>query len=477
MRLVLLAIAFAATGCSAADALNVVLDPTARPVSSASDDSPSNGASQADVIILVAQRGTPAYAFAESRENGSTIFAERKLWRGLQKAAEILNEGGSRTVTVGVAGGEYDGEFGGGIQRVPRIDNPEGTLKLLAGFNDDFSGRQPFAFAVSVPTIRGRDGAIFQIASRTTLKELVISGLILDAAPSNKYDARTNSLVKGESRNYPLMSWAQMEAERVVIADNIFLNGASGTVRLGMTPPRGVSGEVIVQNNFFLNNLLAFETQTYGRRIGAPYGRLVVRNNSFLANFPYNPDPTSSNVSAVELHTSESFQETVFERNLFAYNAGGAFQVDWPQDRLADFTLRENLFFLNGVLWGEGAAEAAVFAGKFGTGAVYRILDLYDVEDDVDGEVSGNVAFDPQVPIVMAPLQSVDGASVSAQPTLMNDVRRLFGANTDGGTVAIANFAPQMMFDIRAVPLPQNEEAKAFGVQPAIIYGATGAPQ
>ena len=474
MRMLLLALATVlAAGCSAADALNMVVQETTRPVSTASDDGPSRGGSQADAIILVAQRGTAAYTFAEGRANGSTVFAERKMWRGLQRAAELLNEGGTRTVTVAVAGGEYDGEFGGGIQRVPRIDNAQGTLKVLAGFNDDFSGRQPFAFAVNVPTIRGRDGAIFQIDSRTTLKELVISGLILDAAPSNKYDVRSNSLVKGESRNYPLMSWAQMEAERVVIADNIFLNGASGTVRLGMTPPRGVSGEVIVQNNFFLNNLLAFETQTYGRRIGAPYGRLIVRNNSFLANFPYNPDPTSSNVSAVELHTSESFQETVFERNLFAYNAGGAFQVDWPQDRLADLTLRENLFFLNGVLWGESAAEAAVFAGKFGLGAVYRVLDLYDVEDDVDGEVSGNVAFDPQVPIILAPLQSVDSGNVSAQPTVMNDVRRLFGANTDGGTVAIANFAPQMMFDIRALPLPQNEEAKAYGVQPALIYGAS----
>lgn len=475
MRMLLLALATVfAAGCSAADALSVVLDSPARPVSTASDDGgPAPGAARADVIVLVAQRGTAAYAFAESRENGSTVLAERKLWRGLQTAAELLNEGGRRTVTVAVAGGDYDGEFGTGIQRVPRIDNPEGTLQVLAGFNDDYSGRQPFAFGVRIPTIRGRDGSIFNIESRTTLKELVVSGLILDAAPSNKYDERSNSLMKGESQEYPLMSWTQMEVERMVIADNIFLNGASGTVRLGATPPRGVAGEVLVQNNFFLNNLLAFETQTYGRRIGAPFARLVVRHNSFLANFPYNPDPTSSNVSAVELHTSESFTETVFERNLFAYNAGGAFQVDWPQDRLADLVLRENLFFLNGALWNQGAAESAVFAGKFGGTGTYRVLDLYDVEDDVDGEVSGNVAFDPQVPIVLAPLQSVDSGGVSAQPTVMNDVRRLFGANTDGGTVAIANFAPQMMFDIRALPLPQNAEAQAYGVQPALIYGAS----
>lgn len=429
--------------------------------------------SRADAVILVAPRGTPAYEFAQARENGATVFAQRQLWRALAQASELLNEGGQRSVTVAVAAGVYDGEFGAGIQRVPRIDNAGGTLRVMGGYNDDFSGRQPFGLPVVLQTAWGRDGAIFQIDSRTTLRELVVSGLILDAAPSNKYDARTNSLLKGESRNYPLMSWAQMEVERMVIADNIFLNGASGTVRLGATPPRGTSGEVVVENNFFLNNLLAFDTQTFGRRASVPFGRLVVRHNSFLANFPYNPDETSSNVGAVELHTSASFEETVFEGNLFAYNAGGAFQVDWPQDRLADLTLRDNLFFLNGALYGQGAAEAAVIAGKFGTHPVYRILDLYDVEDDLDGEMSGNVAFDPQVPIVLAPLQGVDSGSVNAQPTLMNDVRRLFGANTDGGTVAIANFAPQMMFDIRALPLPQNDDAKAYGVQPTRLYGMT----
>ncbi|WP_412070164.1 hypothetical protein [Rubrivirga sp. IMCC43871] len=78
----------------------------------------------ADAFILVAPRGTPAYDFAQGRENGSTLFAQRKLWRALQQAAELLNEGGERTVTVAVAAGDYDGEFGAGVQKVPQITNP-----------------------------------------------------------------------------------------------------------------------------------------------------------------------------------------------------------------------------------------------------------------------------------------------------------------------------------------------------------------
>ncbi|MEL6616641.1 MAG: hypothetical protein AAFQ43_12940, partial [Bacteroidota bacterium] len=156
------------------------------------------------------------------------------------------------------------------------------------------------------------------------------------------------------------------------------------------------------------------------------------------------------------------------------YNPGGVFQHDWPEDRMSEMTIRENLFFLNGALWNKAEPEAAVIAGKFGTNPLYLVLDLYDVEDDLSANMDENVAFDPQIPVVLAPLQSVQASGgVEAQPTVMNDIRRMFGANTDGGTVAIANFAPEMQYDTRLVPLPQNEAAVPYGVQPAGLYGAT----
>ncbi|MGB3543935.1 hypothetical protein, partial [Rubrivirga sp.] len=275
---------------------------------------------------------------------------------------------------------------------------------------------------------------------------------------------------KATSRNYPVFAFAYCEIERLVIADNVILNGASGGIQIGSTPPRGSGGEVVIQNNFILNNLLALRTRTFGARTVA-YDRLTVRHNSFILNFPYNPDPTSSNVSAVEWHNSNSFGEMVFEGNLFAFNPGGAFQSDWQQSDLSDLTIRDNLFFTNGALFGEGAPEAAVVAGKFGTNPTYRVLDLYDVEDDLDGEMSGNVTMDPQLPVAFSALQAANSGDVNAQVSVANDVRRMFGINTDGGTVAIANFAPQMMFSLRALPLPQNPEAQAYGVQTGGTWG------
>lgn len=430
-------------------------------------------ADQNSYAVLVAPRGTPAYAFAETNANGSSVFAERKLWRGLTKAAELINEGGERTVMVLIAAGTYGGQFDAGVWKVPVMENSAGTLQIMGGYNDQFNGRQPFGLNVRLQTIYGRDGAILQFEPRSTLHELVVSGLLLDAAPSNKYDRETNSLLKGESRHETLVTLGRMTSQRVVIADNIFLNGDRRAINLTWNPASS-SAEVHLINNFFLNNLIALETKIYPNTISARGGRLVMRHNSFILNWPYNPDATSSNVGTIELYHRDSFRELVFERNLFAFNSGGVFQHDWPLDRMPeDIAIRDNLFYGNGALYGDGEPGAAVIAGKFGTNPLYRVLSLEDVEDDYDADMSGNVAFNPDIPIVVPDLRGVDSGSVQAEPGVMNDVRRMFGMNTDGGTVAIANFAPPVAYDTRLIPLPRNEEAQAYGVQVGQLYGMT----
>ena len=113
---------------------------------------------------------------------------------------------------------------------VPVIENPLATLHIIGGYNDDFSGRQPFALITELTTIYGRDGAILQFTKKSSLKELVVSGLLFDAAASNKYDQRSNSILKGQSRSYPLLSFSMLKTSHLVVADNIFMNG--GTRRL-----------------------------------------------------------------------------------------------------------------------------------------------------------------------------------------------------------------------------------------------------
>lgn len=411
--------------------------------------------------ILVAPKDSEAYAFAQTKANDQTVFAERTLHRALTRAAELL-QSGDHTVMVMVAQGVYDGKANQGVWVVPVIDNPSASLHIMGGYNDDFSGRQPFGLLTVLQTRYGRDGALLQFTKKSKLKEVIVSGLLFDAAPSNKYDKKTNSILKGQSRSYPLISFSLLTTDHLVVADNIFMNGAHGAFDPYVQPLSGNS-VVDIQNNVFLNNIKTL-------KMGAPkpIKTLNLRHNTFFLNWPFNPDPTSSNVSAIELYHNGGAEQVNIESNIFAFNPGGAMQHDWTEDRMPAMSIKNNLFHSNAALFEDGEAEAGVFAGKFGSNPIYLILDLETVEDDFDYDVSGNVAMDPKIPIAMADLEAADSYSVQRQNTTLNDVRRIFGLNQDGGTVAIANYAPAMAYHF---PMPTDESAKAYGVQPAKLWG------
>ena len=69
----------------------------------------------------------------------------------------------------------------------------------------------------------------------------------------------------------------------------------------------------------------------------------------------------------------------------------------------------------------------------------------------------------------MVDLKAADVSGVSAKKSVMNDVRAMFGANQQGGTVAIKNFAPRMAVDPRALPFPKEPKAAAYGASKARV--------
>ena len=413
-------------------------------------------------LIYVAPRGTPAAEAATAKANDTTVFAETRVHSAMTKAAELL-QAGPHTVNILVAPGVYTGKLKAGVWKLPVINNPEASLRLVGGFNDQFTGRQPFGQLSRLVTVEGRDGAIFQVAPKSALKELVISGFVLDAEPSNNYDQKTNSILKGTSRSYPLMTFSLLKTDHLVVDSNIFLNGAHGAFDPYISP-LSANTVIDISNNFFLNNIKTMKpAATTGR--GVAVKEIILRNNSFLLSWPFNPDSTSSNVSAIELYHKDGCQKLTIEGNIFAYNPGGAMQHDWPDDRMPEMAIKNNLFYMNSALFAEGDAENGVIAGKFGTNPKYLLLDLETIEEDLDYDVSGNVSMDPKISIAMADLKAADSYSVSRENTVMNDIRRLFSVNQDGGTVAIANFAPALFFSIHNLPLPIEPAAKGYGVQ------------
>lgn len=416
-----------------------------------------------DYTIYVAPRDTEAQTWASQQADGQLSFSERKLFRALDQAAQLLNQPDTRQVTVKIASGSYDGKAKMGIWVLPTVMNPDAKLHILGGFNADFTKRSPFKSPSFLVTSEGRNGALMQFSKKSALAELVISGLVFDAAPSNKYDAKTNSILKGTSRTYPMLTFSQLKTALLVVDSNVFINGSHGAFDPFVMPASGES-RIEITNNFFINNIKTIKTEASSSR-GATFQQMRFANNTFLLNWPYNPDATSGEVSCINLYHSGGTQSLVFDHNLFAFNPGGAMQHDWPEARMPKISFNANLFFMNAGLFGEGKADAGVFAGKFGTNPKYLLCDLITIEDDFGYSSSGNQAFDPQIPVTMAELQAADSNQVERKDTVLNDVRRLFGLNQDGGTVAIANYAPRMTYNPQQVPLPTNEKARSYGVQ------------
>ncbi len=426
--------ALAALGLGVAVALAVALAvATAPPVR-------TSAAGPATTDIYVAPKDTPAFAAAEKKAQAAGGQAERTLQRALDRAAEALNKGGPAVVTVRIAAGEYGGKLGAGTFAVPVVDNPEGTLRILGGYGDDLEARAPFRTLTRLKTAAGRGGGILAFTEKSKLKELVVSGLVLDAAPSNTYDGKGN-LLKDQSRTFPLVTFANSLANRLVVADNVFLNGAHGAFD-PFIAPASAETTVEIRNNFFLNNVKAIQIGAGLSFRGNTVREVKLAQNTFISNWPYNPDPTSSNVGAVTLHNKESAQALAIEGNLFAYNPGGAMQHDWPEGRMPRVAIKGNLFFKNATLFGKEEPGDGAIVGKFGTNPKYLVLDP-DAIEELSYDIGGNVALDPGIPVTQL----------------------LVVSSGDGDDVEIEGFAPAMELDPAALPVPKDAKAAAYGVQ------------
>lgn len=380
-------------------------------------------------VIYVAPKDS---ADLEAAKALDAVAVERTFHKALDRAAEELAKPGAQTVVVKLAEGTYTGQAGAGSWEFERVNNPEATLKIVGGYYDGFTKRDPFGHMTILQTSEGRDGAFINFTTRSALAELVISGLVFDAAPSNVYDGGV--LMKGSSRTYPLLAFGIIKTGHLHICDNVFINGAHGAFDPNIHPA-SEEAVVTIENNFFLNNVKLMQ-------VGAGINQVKevrFRHNTVVLNWPYNPDPTSGDVGALKLHNSSSAKHLLIEGNIFAYNIGGAMQHDWPEKGMPELTIRSNLFFRNAGLFGNDDPDAGAVVGKFGTNPKYLILDIETVEDDFDYTVEGNVVADPKI-------------------TVETDLQ----VEEDGDDVTVQGYAPKMELSL---PFPGDERLTRFGVQ------------
>jgi len=434
------------------------------------------------IDILVADKKSDAYKNAKAKANDSTVFAERKLHKAFSKAEELIRakkkcpqprhpklpppkcnlseDERSLTINIKVAHGEYAGKGGKGGFGLGELIAPDTTLRILGGYDDGFDKRAPF----DTPSVIDKAATAISISGKKhALRELVISGFVLNAAAGNSYDGKTNSLLKGKSAEVACITLGYLTTERLVIADNVFIN-SSLKAMAPLIRAKDDKAEVIVRNNFILNNVLAWEADS--ARYHQIPARYVFDHNSFILNWPFNPDPTTGNPAALQLGGKYATKKFVIKGNLFAHNVGGAiYSTNVSDKNPPPIEIKGNLFFHNGALFGEPEPGAAAMVVKFGgfksRDIPWNTIDVETLEDDYEWAAADNVAFDPKITIPKLDMLFADSNKVGAANTKANVVRGMLGQNKQGGTVAIKDFAPR--WDLKALPFPAEAKAKAYG--------------
>ena len=313
-----------------------------------------------DYTILVAPKKTEAYKNGKKLKNGDNIFFKNKLFKAMRKAAEILSTNKGDTVNIKISAGEYFGKTKSGTWGFPEIKSPKGTLRILGGYDNNFKKRAPF----DTPTILVGASYILTFEGRKpALKELYISGLVMDVYRGNKYDAKSNCLLKGTSTTLPILHFSYWELKKLVIADNTFLNSAQ-QASAPLIRPVDKDVTVEVRNNFMVNNVYAWKADAANYRY--KLNKYIFKNNSFILNWPYNPDPTTGTAGTLEVSSKSRLNNVIITDNIFAYNVGGAINPLWQESRMPKMTIKNNLFYNNGTLFSVKSADTAAVIIKAG---------------------------------------------------------------------------------------------------------------
>ncbi|CAM2008861.1 hypothetical protein [Acanthopleuribacter pedis] len=386
----------------------------------------------------------------------------KSLTKAFAKAANDLN-GGENEVVVKLAAGDQNGDLGSGAYALPQFNNPSGSLTLIGGFDNAFAKRDPFGTPTVITTIADRSAPLWTFARNTKLKALVVDGLVWDATASNRYDAKTNSLLKGTSSTHVFIKLNYFETDLLEFRNNVFLNAPHRVIETlirAATP----QAEVRFINSIFLNCVIPLKLDS--ARFRNKPKKMVVDHCSFLLNWAYNPDPNTGNPCALEIGPKDAAGEIHITNSLFYANFGGAILA--LNQQMPGLTLNNNNIIGNGMLHGQSDADAvAMIVSAGGRKQPLGVDDLEDVPA-VD-EAEDNVSVLPGIPLALGEVKTVDASKIKVEKTWENAVNRILGRNVSGGTVAIKDYAPKKSYDPVNPPFATREGAKQYGASAANV--------
>jgi hypothetical protein len=388
-----------------------------------------------------------------AKANGK--YTKENVGKAFNWAAEALAGGAEKSVVVKIAGGTY-----GGTYALPAFNNPKGSFKIQGGWSEDFSKRDPFGAPTKFVCGTPRAAVMLECAPKDKLRSFIVDGVLFEAAPGNKYDQKSNSLLKGDSCTFVLVRFNNLTCNELAIENCVFMNSAHRAFET-LIHAADDKAEVRIVNSIFFNCVIPVKLDS-ARSKHIP-GKMIVDHCSFLVNFAFNPDPDTSNPAALELAGKYAAHEIQITNCLFYANFGGAIMnIEKVQTKVV---IKDNNFVGNGLLHGDPASDAAaLIAGRKSPFPVKKIVDAEE-----DPTLGGNVSIAPGLPIVLGDPKAADVGKVKEEKGWENEARRLLGKPLQGGKVEIKDFAPRKEYDEKNPPFPTADEAKKYGASPTLV--------
>ena len=421
------------------------------------------------ICFMGANGAESSFYVSKDKESGKAAAEKTKgkwtksLTKAFALAAREINEKKELSITIKVAEGDYNGDLGSGAYQLPLYDNPKGSIKLLGGFNNDFTVRKPFHTPTKIITIKERSATMLAFTKKSKLKSFVMDGILMDAQNSNNYDQKSNTLLKRGSSTWGYVAFAYLEVDQLAFNNCVFMNAPHG-VMAPLIRAATADATVLYYNCIFLNNVIPMKLEAAGFR-NTPKN-ITVDHCSFLLNWAYNPDPNTGNPAALEIGNKYGAKEIILTNNLFYANFGGAIMA------LSKFpppmTVNNNNFVGNGLLHGQKEADAVAMIVS--AGGRKQPIDVETIEDlTFIDEAEDNVSIAPGIPLSLGKVKPIDINEVKVKKGWENEARSILGMNLQGTSVKVNDYAPKKEYDPKKPPFASSDQSKKYGASAELV--------
>ena len=348
--------------------------------------------------------------------------------------------------TIHIAEGTYVGRDESGSDSIPV------AVKILGGYADDFSSRDPWGAHRTILTGTGAISGSTQyrliVDAGACPSEVVVDGIIFDNGPRNHYKDEKNLLIlRNADPRKGLNATPESGAVKLdlgpgcagIVQNNVVLNTAptGGAIQVKV----GKEGRATVRNNLVVNNTGEgiFVQSSWKPRDGKGLPQFTVSNNTVL--FAWKHDPIAT-YGGNALKMDQEVQLTA-ANNVFAFgDYGGVDNIK----KAKGITLKDNLF----------AGHKLYDYREFNTSV--KVSELEDEADELK-DSTGNVSKMVKFPVgerfaqLYAARKEISRAEVDAKAKVSNSganaIRSLLGLPLQAGSVALDadTFLPRIEVD------------------------------